>query len=183
MNSLFGNRRNTRAAGGVVTVFPVEIGAIGRFGFHKGIMAPGLLESQQDEADDDREPEEVVADDTAVGGTVLPTKQRIENTPAAATVQLGVTAVDMPDTLSNVVRPRARAVLGCITTGGLVPGVRLEEPDASGEEAGRHKVKEASAHNEEDLQRSHGTTLVDDEADSASGSQAANCGKGDRASR
>lgn len=105
------------------------------------------------EADNHDQPINVVRDNRSDCRRVLPTKNGIENTPATTTVELSVAAVDVPDTLVDVVRTRARANFCCITSDDVVPGVNFEGPDGFAEESGGDEIQETSGDDEEDLER------------------------------
>lgn len=62
-------------------------------GLHERPVALDLPEPHDEEARDDKDPVHVVRDDAAVGRRVVPAKDGIEEAPAAATVQLGTTAL------------------------------------------------------------------------------------------
>jgi len=62
-----------------------------------------------------------------------------------------VSYIDMPNTLSNIVRASARTTLCSVTTGNLIPCVRFEIPHPFRKQACGHKVEEASRHDKEDL--------------------------------
>jgi len=53
-------------------------------------MALGFLETQNHEADNDREPIHVVADDGAISSRVLPAENRVEDAPATTAIELWV---------------------------------------------------------------------------------------------
>ena len=136
-----------------------------------------LLERQEQEAHGYGNPVDVVGDDRAVGGRVVPAEDGVEDTPAAAAVELGAAAleelvirspprgdarrdayIDVPNALSNVVRAWPEAQLGRVTANDIVPLLRLEEPDAAREEARSDEVKEAGRDDKKDLDLRQGTT-------------------------
>lgn len=53
----------------------------------------GLVIPHEKETRDDKDPVHIVRDYSAVGGGVVPPENGIEDTPAAATVKFGVTAL------------------------------------------------------------------------------------------
>lgn len=61
----------------------IRHGWSGRLGLEEGVVALGLLEAHGGEAGHDKEPIEVVRDDGAVGGRVLPAENGVEDAPAA----------------------------------------------------------------------------------------------------
>ena len=85
--------------------------------------------------DDDAKPVQVVREDRAIGGRVLPAEDGVEDPPAATAVQLRVAAVDVPDALVDVVGAWAGAYLARIAADGLTPRVVFKVPDGLGEEA------------------------------------------------
>lgn len=93
-------------------------------------MAILLEGSHGKKAQDHQQPVEVVRDDGAVSGRVSPSEKRVEHAPSAvaavAAVEQWVAAVDMPDTLTDVVGAWSRSDLSRINTGDLVPFIRLE---------------------------------------------------------
>lgn len=52
-----------------------------------------IIVSHSKESNDDGKPEEVVGDDGAVSGGVLPAEDGVENPPSASSVDIGVTAL------------------------------------------------------------------------------------------
>lgn len=111
-----------------------------------------LLKSHQREGNHDRNPVEVISQHAPVRRTVRPAKDRIENAPSAASIELRVAAIDMPDALPNVVRTGTRADFRGVAADESVPGVILEVPDGFAEEACGDEVEEARADCEEDLE-------------------------------
>jgi hypothetical protein len=60
--------------------------------------------------------------------------------------------IDVPDAAVNVVRPWPGAVLRGISSGQVVPLLRLEVPYSSGEETSGDQVEEAGGDDQEDLE-------------------------------
>lgn len=158
----------------IVTALPMEGSLVLGPGFHEWPMPLCLFEPQENEEDNHDNPEDIVSDDTAVSGTVLPAKQGVEDTPATTTVQLRIAAVDMPDAVADIVGAWTGSVLGSVAASRLVPGVGFQEPDALGEETRGHQVQETGADDEEHLQGGHVAALVNDEAYRAAGEETAN---------
>lgn len=128
----------------------------------------------------DEDPVDVVRNDGAVGGRVLPSEKGVENFPTV--VSLWVAAVDVPDTLLNVVGTGARTILGDITTGLLREDVHLEVPNGTGEETSGNEVEEASRGDEENLDRENVTTTVDEVTNQDTGGETRNDGNGESSS-
>ena len=119
---------------------------------HKRKASVLLLESHRSKANHDQNPVQVVRKDRAVRRRVRPPKYRVEDAPAAASVDFWRAAVDVPDALADVVGSWTGACLAGVASDGVVPGVVFEVPDCAGEEAGCYEVEEAGADYEEDLE-------------------------------
>lgn len=111
-------------------------------------------------ADDDYKPVDVIRDHRAVGCRVCPTEDGIKDTPARAAVQFRVAAVDVPNTLANIVRAWAGARLRCITANDLIPFVVFKIPDCLGEKTCGNQVQEAGRNDQKDLQGSTIATTI-----------------------
>lgn len=113
-------------------------------------MAICLAEPQHQESSDDCDPVDIVRNDGAISGRVVPTKESVKDAPAASTVELRAAAleedrseqdlqvllltltyVNVPDATVDIIGARTVAELGCITANQLVPLLSLEEPDTS----------------------------------------------------
>jgi hypothetical protein len=90
-----------------------------------------LLEPHHSKANHNKNPVEVVRQDRTISRRVRPAEQRIEDPPTTSSIDLRRTAVDVPDTLSNIVRSRTGSCLAGVASDGVVPGVVLEEPDCA----------------------------------------------------
>lgn len=66
-------------------------------------MAFLFIVPHAEECNDHNEPIEVVRKDTSVCRRVLPAEDGVENAPTAATVELRVAAVNMPNTFVDVI--------------------------------------------------------------------------------
>lgn len=149
---------------------------------NQGPLAAVLLAPPQaDEQQHDEDPVDVVGDDGAVGGRVLPAKQGVEDLPTV--VSLWVAAVDVPDRLTNVVGAGARAVLGDVAAGLLGEDVHLEVPDGAREQAGGNEIEEAGGGDEEDLDGQVVAAAVDEVANGDTGGEAADDGDGEGGGR
>lgn len=58
-------------------------------------MALDFLVAHGEETEHDADPVQVVGDNRAVGGAVLPTEDGVENTPASTAVELRVCELDL----------------------------------------------------------------------------------------
>lgn len=63
-------------------------------GLHERPPSLDLLEAQKNQPGHDEDPVDVVGDDRAVGGRVVPAQDGVEDAPAAAAVQLGIAALE-----------------------------------------------------------------------------------------
>lgn len=113
-------------------------------------MAVLFLKQHQGQEDNDSQPVDVVGDDGTVSGGVLPSQQGVEDIPTV--ICFRVTAVDVPDTLVDVVGTRAGTVFGSVTTSLLVETVGLQVPDTSGEQTCSNQIKDGSGDTKENLQ-------------------------------
>lgn len=111
-------RTLARAAFNVYTLFPLRILAglvitamhiiavIGPgLGFQEWEMTTLLVKAKRAKCHNHSQPVQVIGDDRTVCGAVGPSQDGVEDAPAATAVQFGIAAVDMPDTLSDVIRP------------------------------------------------------------------------------
>lgn len=57
-------------------------------------MAVCLTKPQHQKSSNDRDPVDIVRNDGAIGGRVVPTKESVENTPATSTVELRTAALE-----------------------------------------------------------------------------------------
>lgn len=101
---------------------------------------------------DDTDPIEIVTQHRSIGSRVGPAEKGVEDTPSTTATEFGVAAVDMPDTLADIVGTGSRTRFGGITTDDIVPGVVLEVPDGTGEETSGDEVEEAGRDDQEVLQ-------------------------------
>lgn len=62
-------------------------------GLHERPPTLDLLEAQQEQPRHNADPVDVVRDDGTICGRIIPAKDGIQNSPAAATVELGVAAL------------------------------------------------------------------------------------------
>lgn len=92
-------------------------------------MPAGLLESHTNEDSNDDNPIEVVRQNRAVGCRILPAEDGVGNSPSTTTIQLGITAVDVPNALTDVVGAWSRSCFGSVTADYETPFVVLEVPD------------------------------------------------------
>jgi len=119
-------------------------------------------------------PIQIVGDDSAVGGGVVPAKERVENTPA--TIQLGAATVDVPHSIADVIRAWSVASFSCISASELVELVGLKVSYGLGKETGTDEIEETSADDESSLQFCHITATVDEITDESASSEAGNDG-------
>jgi hypothetical protein len=63
----------------------------------------------------------------------------------------GKTNVDMPDTLTNIIRSGTSASLSSIASYGLIPVLSLEIPDCLGKQACSDEVEKARRNHKEEL--------------------------------
>lgn len=112
---------------------------------------------------DDTDPVEVVTQHGSIGGRVGPAEKGVEDTPSTTATQFGVAAVDVPDTLADIVGTSSRTRFGRITTDDIIPGVVLEVPDCTGEETSGDEVEEAGRDDQEVLQGGSVTTSIAEE--------------------
>lgn len=97
----------------------------------------------------DHNPVTIVRDDGTISGRVLPTKNGIEN--HITVLGFRVATVDVPDTLSNLIRARTITFFRNVTTSPSVKLVRLEVPNSTREQGCTNKIDEAGRSNEENL--------------------------------
>ena len=73
-------------------------------------------------------------------------------------MRLGLTYVDVPDTLVDVIGPRSGSDLCRIASHCIVPILSLEIPDCSREETGGDEVEEACRDDKEELESGRSTS-------------------------
>jgi len=88
-----------------------------------------LLEPHCSKTDHDHNPVQVVRKHRTIRRRICPAKQGVEDTPTTASIDLRRAAVDMPDTLADVVGSWPGACLAGVASDDVVPSVVLEEPD------------------------------------------------------
>lgn len=106
----------------------------------KRIVAVSFSESQDQKPSDHSKPVQIVRDDRAIRRAVLPSEQRVEDSPPAITVGIRRAAIDVPHTLAYVVAARTSTGFHCAFASELPPRVCLEIPDAFREETGGYEV-------------------------------------------
>jgi hypothetical protein len=126
--------------------------SLGFLCLHQWEMACGLLVAHDEEANDDRDPVDVVRDNGTVCCRVLPSEDCVEDTPSSTTIEFRVAEVDVPDALSDVVGSCTGSSLSSITSGYVVPVLGFKVPDGSGEETGGDEVEETGGDDEEVLE-------------------------------
>jgi hypothetical protein len=78
------------------------------------------------------EPVSNVSKDASIGPRVVPSHERVEDTPSVATTALiGVAAVDVPDVVGGVVGSGAGATLGCCIADFAAVDEVLDTPDGA----------------------------------------------------
>lgn len=133
------------------------------------------MESHRQEGGDDSNPVQIVGDDGAVGGRVVPAEDGVEDAPAAAAVELRTatlpggrhhqyralclvsktgllhTYIDVPNDLVNIIGTRAISQLLSVTANDVVPFLLLKVANSTGEQTGRDEVEQTGRNHEEDL--------------------------------
>lgn len=117
-----------------------------------------LVVPHADIGENDTDPVEIVSQHRTIGSRVGPSEQSVEYTPSATTTQFRVAAVDVPDTLTNIIRTGPRSRLRSISTDDVVPSVVLEVPDGARKQPSGNKIKEARRDDQEVLQGGSVTT-------------------------
>ena len=144
-------------------------------GLHEGPPAMGLVEPHDDETDHDADPVQVVRDDGAISGRVGPAQDGVEDAPPVldgigrgtalkrvrsgrVKVEEGVSYVDVPDALVNIIRARAIAKLVSLAANVLVPLGHLKGPDGAREETSTDEIQKAGRDDKEELELGARTT-------------------------
>lgn len=114
-------------------------------------VAVALIVSHANEVQNSGKPINVVGDDGAVGGRVLPAKNGVKDTPATTAIHFRVATINVPHALGDIVRTSTRSGFAGITTGDLTPLIIFDVPAGFGEEAGSDEVEETGRYDQENL--------------------------------